>query len=103
MEHQDYSVFPNQGGEYAVITGDGEGTHQIPAGLMTGIDEIVRYQATGKPVSNNEVALGITLAELADGEASARVYADVNGGSESIHHKKDYNLEIEIDGETFRG
>ena len=73
------------------------------AGPTTGIDEIVRYEANEEPVSNDEVSLGITLAELAGEEASARVYADVNGGSESIRHKKDYNLEIEIDGETFRG
>lgn len=102
MEHQDYSVFPNSGHDYVVITSDGNGTHQIPAGVTTGVDELVRYEANQEPIIDDEVSLGVSLGELAGEEASAIFYANANGGSSQVNHKKDYNLEIETSGETLR-
>lgn len=104
IEHQDYCVFPNNAGEYIVITNDGNGKHQVPAGQTRGIDQILRYDKNEEPIDNGQVSLGVTLSEMAGEEASAVFYADAGLGSENaILHKKKYNLEIEVSGEKFRG
>lgn len=104
MEHQDYSVFPNNGGGYIVITKDGNGGRQIPAGQTKGIDEILRYDKNEEPVSHGGVSLGAKLGEMTDEEASAVFYADAGVGSENvIGHEEEYNLEIEFGDEILRG